>query len=120
MEMIPVTCSGQFVFNESGRRNMRQYQVEVQLPAEEVDRAQWFIKKHLIDEAIQGAYPEYGFVRTRTCYIETHLPEKVPASAGDVIEDMDDVQEDMFDDVQTVVDEDDEFADVGEVVLGKE
>lgn len=117
-EMIPVTCSGQFFYVENRQKNFRSYEVEVQLPSEEVDRALWFIKKNLIDEAIQSAYPEVGFVGVRTVYIQTALPQKAEkVSGGDVVENIEDVQEDMFAGADTVVDGD-EFGDIEEVVSG--
>ena len=114
-KMIPIECEGQFFYVENRNKNFMQYKVEVQLPEEEVDRALWYVKKYLIDEAIQGSYPEKGYAGVRTCHILTHLPDRaVKTSGGDVVEDMDDVQEDMFE--AGHVDASDEFSDVGEVV----
>lgn len=111
-EVIPVTCAGQFFYIENRQKNFRSYEVEVQLPAEEVDRALWFVKKNLIDEAVQAAYPDHGFVGIRTCEIITELA--VPVAGGDVVESMDEVEEDMFDNVDVVGSED--FDDVEDVV----
>lgn len=116
-ELIPVVCTGDFYYVKDRNKNFRSYEVEVQLPAEEVDRALWFIKKHLIAEAVQSEYPDYGFTGIRTCFIVTNLTSKAEA-VGDTVEDMEDVQEDMFAEVETVVDQDDEFADVEDVVGG--
>lgn len=112
-EFLPVVCEGQFYYVENRNKNFMHYEVEVQLPKSETDRALWYIKKNLINEAVQSAFPEIGFVGIRTCNIVSNIPD-VAVEGGDVVETMDVVEEDMFDGAQ--VEASDDFEDVERVV----
>lgn len=111
-EFLSVECAGQFYYVQNRIKNYREYNVEVSLPVEHLDKPLWFIKKFLIKDALREAFPELALAGVRTCQIVTRLPEKA-VEEGDVIEDITDI-EGSISQASTLVSE--EFADVEDML----
>lgn len=106
---LTVKVMGQFYYLEHRRKAYREYEVEVELPVEQLEVALWYIKKFLVGPAIQERYPELAFAGVRTCEIVTHLPESIE---GDDVVHVSEYVEDIVVSDKFVSDE---FADIEEI-----
>lgn len=106
---LSVTVMGQFYYLEHRRKAYREYEVEVELPVEQMEVALWYIKKFLVGPAIQEKYPELAFAGVRTCEIVTHLPERIE---GDEVVHVSEFVEDIMVSDKIVSDE---FSDIEDI-----
>ena len=116
-EMIPVTIAGQYYYVRDRQKNFAHYEVEVELPVGETDRALQFIQKYLVVPKLHEAFPDKGVTGFRTCEIVSHIPDQMLSGAEPALEEEEEVPEDVFSGAKVEI-SDEEFEDVEDIVGG--
>ena len=74
VETIPVVVAGQYYYVEHRRKYYSEYEVEVDLPVEEKDRALAFIQRNLVVPKLKKLNPDRFIQGFRTCALVSHIP----------------------------------------------
>lgn len=74
-EVVSVTVAGQFYYVEDRRKYVREYEVDVDLPVSEKDRALAYIQGNLVVPKLKKEFGDKYFVTGfRTCALVSHVP----------------------------------------------